>query len=205
MINTTLRVLAKAFGVFNSPDSPSALISLFAIDVGFRFQNRRHMSADPSPLLEVSALQKAYNVPVLVDFDFELQRGEVHALIGSNGAGKSTFARILCGLTHAEGGQIGFEGHPYDARSKREAEHSGVLMVLQELNVIGTLSVAENIFLGRLPRCAGFVRFGELQARAREALARVGLGGLDPVDGVFRKQPRAREDSAGQRRFRSQA
>jgi len=139
------------------------------------------MSADASPLLEVTALQKAYTVPVLVDFDFELQRGEVHALIGSNGAGKSTFARILCGLTPADGGQMRFEDRPYQSRSKREAEHAGVLMVLQELNVIGTLSVAENIFLDRLPRCAGFVRFGELQAKAREALARVGLGSLDPA------------------------
>lgn len=54
----------------------------------------------PAPMLLQSAtrLQKSYNVPVLVDFSFTLQRGEVHALVGSNGAGKSTFARILSGL-----------------------------------------------------------------------------------------------------------
>jgi len=99
----------------------------------------------------------------------------VHALIGSNGAGKSTFARILCGLTPANNGEMQFNGQRYAPRSKREAEHAGIVMVLQELNVIGTLSVAENIFLNRLPRRAGFVRFADLHAQAREALARVGL------------------------------
>ena len=118
---------------------------------------------------------------MLTDFSFELRGGEVHALIGSNGAGKSTFARILCGLTPPNSGEIQFNGHRYAPRSKREAEHAGIVMVLQELNVIGTLSVAENIFLNRLPRRAGFVRFADLHDQAREALARVGLGDLDPA------------------------
>src|ERR1035438_7174262 len=135
----------------------------------------------PAPLLQVTGLHKSYNVPVLTDFSFELLGGEVHALIGSNGAGKSTFARILCGLTPANGGEVQFDGHRYAPRSKREAEHAGIVMVLQELNVIGTLSVAENIFLNRLPRRAGFVRFADLNKQAREALARVGLGDLDPA------------------------
>ena len=133
------------------------------------------------PLLRVSGLQKSYSVPVLVDFDFELQAGEVHALIGSNGAGKSTFARILCGLTPSGGGTLQFDNQPYAPRSKREAEHAGIVMVLQELNVIRTLSVAENLFLNRLPRRAGFVRFGQLREQAREALRRVGLEDLDPA------------------------
>ena len=132
-------------------------------------------------LLRVSALQKSYNVPVLTDFDFELLSGEVHALIGSNGAGKSTFARILCGLTPPNSGEILLAGQPHAPRSKREAEHAGIIMVLQELNVIGTLSVAENIFLNRLPRSAGFVRFGDLHDQARQALAKVGLNHLDPA------------------------
>jgi ABC-type sugar transport system ATPase subunit len=57
-------------------------------------------------LLQVRGLHKSYNVPVLTDFGFELRSGEVHALIGSNGAGKSTFARILCGLTPPNSGEI---------------------------------------------------------------------------------------------------
>src|SRR5580698_7568595 len=112
------------------------------------------------PLLQVTGLQKSYSVPVLVDFDFDLRHGEVHALVGSNGAGKSTFARILCGLTPRDGGEIQFRGETYSPHSKGDAERAGIVMVLQELNVIGTLSVAENIFLNRLPRRGGWVRFG---------------------------------------------
>jgi ribose transport system ATP-binding protein len=137
--------------------------------------------ANAAPLLQVTRLQKSYNVPVLVDFSFTVQRGEVHALVGSNGAGKSTFARILSGLTERDGGDVQLEGRPYNPSSKREAEHAGVIMVLQELNVIGTMSIAENIFLNRLPRRGGFLRFGNLHEEARHALARVGLGGVDPA------------------------
>lgn len=132
------------------------------------------------PLLTVTGLQKSYSVPVLEDFTFEVQPGEVHALIGSNGAGKSTFARILCGLTQADAGEVRLSGHHFAPRSKREAEHAGVVMVLQELNVIGTLTVAENIFLDRLPRKAGFVRYSELNRVATVALSRVGLDLLNP-------------------------
>jgi ribose transport system ATP-binding protein len=135
----------------------------------------------PTPLLHVHGLHKSYSVPVLVEFSFELQGGEVHALIGSNGAGKSTFARILCGLTPANSGQMRLDNQPYAPRSKREAEQAGVVMVLQELNVIPTLSVAENIFLNRLPRRAAFVCYDQLRDQARQALARVGLGDLDPA------------------------
>jgi ribose transport system ATP-binding protein len=137
--------------------------------------------SSPNPLLQVAGLQKSYSVPVLSDFSFELLTGEVHALVGSNGAGKSTFARILSGLTSADAGHIEVMGKPYAPRSKRDAEHAGIVMVMQELNVIGTLTVAENIFLGRLPRRAGFVRFGLLKKMAHEALARVGLEDLDPT------------------------
>jgi ribose transport system ATP-binding protein len=135
----------------------------------------------PPQLLQVTRLQKSYNAPVLVDFSFALQRGEVHALVGSNGAGKSTFARILSGLTQRDGGDIQLEGRPHYPSSKREAEHAGVIMVLQELNVIGTMSIAENIFLNRLPRRGGFLRFAGLHAEARKALARVGLGAINPA------------------------
>src|SRR6516225_9402966 len=100
-----------------------------------------------APLLQVTGLEKSYNVPVLTDFNFDLHRGEVHALVGSNGAGKSTFARILCGLTQRDHGEIRFDGHDHAPKSKREAEHAAIVMVLQELNVIPTLTVAENIFL----------------------------------------------------------
>tara|TARA_R110002096_G_scaffold4493_28_gene20997 strand:+ start:3398 stop:4828 length:1431 start_codon:yes stop_codon:yes gene_type:complete len=125
-----------------------------------------------SRAITIRGLQKSYvpGVPVLRDFDFELATGEVHALVGSNGAGKSTLAKILSGLTPANSGEI--DWHDGDA--------SGVVMVLQELNVIPTLSVAENLFLKALPNKYGMIAEAELREKAVRALARVGLGNLDP-------------------------
>ncbi len=134
-----------------------------------------------APLLNVTGLHKSYSVPVLADFDFELLAGEVHALVGSNGAGKSTFARILCGLTPADRGVITLAGQPHTPATRAQAEAAGVVMVMQELNVIGTLSIAENIFLDRLPSRLGFVRFADLARQARRALERVGLEDIDPT------------------------
>ena len=135
-------------------------------------------SSDPF-LLRVRGLNKSYNVPVLHEFDFDLEAGEVHALVGSNGAGKSTFARILAGLLRSDSGAVTLRGQSFAPPTKRAAEEAGVVMVLQELNVLGTLTVAENLFLNRLPRRCGFVRYTELRRLARQALARVGLGELD--------------------------
>jgi ribose transport system ATP-binding protein len=130
--------------------------------------------------LQVKGLWKSYNVPVLKDFDFTLEAGEVHALVGGNGAGKSTFARILCGLTHRNAGGCFLDGAPYAPRSKQEATKAGVIMVLQELNVISTLSVAENLFFDRLPHHWGVIDRRRLRDEARTALDRVGLKDLDP-------------------------
>src|SRR3990170_679608 len=132
--------------------------------------------ADAPHLLQVTGLQKSYIVAVLEDFSFDVRHGEIHALVGSNGAGKSTFARILSGLTSCDHGNIQLDGRSYAPGSKGEAERAGVTMVLQELNIIGTLSVAENLFLNRLPRRGGFIQLDRLREEASTALARVGLG-----------------------------
>jgi ribose transport system ATP-binding protein len=132
------------------------------------------------PLLEARGLRKAYHAPVLVDFDFTLAAGEVHALVGGNGAGKSTLARILGGLTPADAGEVWLEGRPHQPASRRAAAQAGVVMVLQELNLVSTLTVAENLFLDRLPHRWGWIERGDLRAQARVALARVGLSDLDP-------------------------
>ncbi len=116
-------------------------------------------TSTPAPLLRAAGLHKAYNVPVLIDFDFELAAGEIHALIGSNGAGKSTFARVVAGLTAFQQGILELDGRAHQPADKSEAERAGVVMVLQELNVIGALTVAENIFLDNLPSRFGFVQY----------------------------------------------
>jgi ribose transport system ATP-binding protein len=133
------------------------------------------------PLLTVSGLRMAFGpVTVLSDIHLTLQRGEIHALVGENGAGKSTLSRIIAGLLSPVAGTMALRGQPYSPRTKREAERQGVRMVLQELNLIGTLTVAENLFLEDLPQRLGWIDRPELARRAREALARVGLAEVDP-------------------------
>ena len=119
-------------------------------------------------------------MPVLVDFDFTIRSGEVHALVGGNGAGKSTFARILSGLEHRDGGELFLDGQAYSPGSRAEAQRAGIVMVLQELNIIPTLSVAENLFFDCLPHRWGWIRRKRLMNEAVGALERVGLGHLPP-------------------------
>lgn len=146
--------------------------------------SREEVSSNASQalVLEVRGLFKSYTpgVPVLRDFDIELRRGEVHALVGSNGAGKSTLGKILTGLTPKDEGLLQLHGKPYQPRDKQAAERAGVGMVLQELNVLPTLTVAENLFLPHLPQRLGVIQKGALRQSAREALERVGLQDLDP-------------------------
>lgn len=131
-------------------------------------------------VLSVSGLNKAYNIPVLKNFDFDLKKGEVHALVGSNGAGKSTFANILTGLTPRNSGEILFRNSPYNPSNKQEASAAGINMVLQELNVIPTLTVGENLFLHALPHHKGIIARKELLRDSKQALLRLGLDELDP-------------------------
>ncbi len=133
-----------------------------------------------APLLTIRGLSKAYAVPVLTDVDVDVRAGEVHALMGANGAGKSTLVRILCGLTAADSGSMSLAGAAYAPSSRRAAEDAGVRVVLQELNLFPTLSIAENLFLSRLPRWMGIIDRPTLHARAARALDAVGLSDLDP-------------------------
>jgi ribose transport system ATP-binding protein len=131
--------------------------------------------------LSASGLSKSYGpVRVLTDVAFELRRGEVHALVGENGAGKSTLSRIFAGLTPPDTGTLELAGQPYQPRDRRDAEHHGVRMVLQELNLIGTLTVAESLFLDRLPHRGGWIDRTTLRRQAHAALERVGLTHLNP-------------------------
>src|SRR5262245_592117 len=134
----------------------------------------------PMPLLTLRGLGKSYAAPVLQDVDVDLLPGEVHALMGANGAGKSTLARIVSGLVAPDAGTMTLAGLPYHPRRKAEAEARGVQIVQQELTLIPTLSVAESLFLNRLPSLWGVVRGRALRGQAREALKEVGLDDLDP-------------------------
>src|ERR1700677_562640 len=129
----------------------------------------------PAPLLDICGLNKSFAAPVLRDFDLSVIQGEVHALVGATGAGKSTLAHILAGLLRPDSGKITFLGQPHQPCSRRQARSAGVTLMLQELNVLPMLSVAENLFLPELPSCFGLVNRKKLRAKAQEALVRVGL------------------------------
>ncbi len=136
--------------------------------------------AAEKPLLEVEGVWKWYGQVVLADVGLAVAGGEVHALVGENGAGKSTLARIMAGLTRPDRGRMAWRGEAYAPETKKAAERAGVRLVLQELNLIPTLSVAESIGLGRWPHRWGWVDRGRLEAEGREALRAFGLGGIDP-------------------------
>lgn len=132
------------------------------------------------PRLAARGLRKAYAAPVLVDVDLDLRAGEVHALLGANGAGKSTLTRLVCGLDRADAGTLAIDGAPYAPRTRREAERAGVQLVLQELNLIETLTVAENLALSHLPHRFGVIDRRRLRADAERALATMGIDGMSP-------------------------
>lgn len=133
-----------------------------------------------TPVLSISDIGKTYAQPVLGGINLSLMRGEVLALTGENGAGKSTLSKIIGGLVIPTAGTMVFNGSPYAPQSRGEAEKLGVRMVMQELNLLPTLTVAENLFLDNLPRRAGWIDRRRLREEAIKAMAQVGLEAIDP-------------------------
>jgi len=134
-------------------------------------------------LLRMSGVDKRFGqVAALEGVDFDLEAGEVHALVGENGAGKSTLMKILAGVQPPDAGGMTLADRPVRFASVTEAQAHGVVMVYQELALVPTLSVAENLFLGKLPPLVGY---GALYQRARDLLAQVELD-LDPAGEVGR-------------------
>ncbi len=103
-------------------------------------------------LLRMEGISKSFpGVQALSNCQFELHSGEVHALVGENGAGKSTLMKILGGIYHKDAGHIYLEGHEVEIHTPRLAQHLGISIVHQELNLMPHLTAAQNIFIGREP------------------------------------------------------
>jgi len=104
-------------------------------------------------LVLMQGIDKSFpGVHALDHCQFELRAGEVHALVGENGAGKSTMMKILAGIYAKDSGEIRYRGKPVEIPSPKAAQDLGISMIHQELNLMNHLTVAQNIFIGREPR-----------------------------------------------------
>jgi len=100
-------------------------------------------------LLEVRKATKEFRgVPAIRDIDFTLERGEIHAIVGENGAGKSTLTKVLAGVYPLTSGEMHFDGQPLAPKTPAEALQRGIAMVFQETNLVPSMTVAQNIYLG---------------------------------------------------------
>jgi ribose transport system ATP-binding protein len=132
------------------------------------------------PLLEIHDVDKRFpGVHVLRGVSLRLPASHVLGVVGENGAGKSTLMKILSGAYTADSGRILVDGQPL-AAGPGAALQAGIAVIYQELSLVPDMTVAENMFLGRLPRRGPFTDRGAAREQARAVLARVGLDELDP-------------------------
>lgn len=138
-----------------------------------------------APVLSVRGVGKVYGAnTVLAGVDLDIRAGEIHAVIGENGAGKSTFMKILSGHVAPTHGDMTLMGRPVAFRDPVEAEAAGVVLVHQEILLADDLTVAENLFLGR-----ELTRWGMVDDRAMNETARAGLMALGrsiPADAIVK-------------------
>ncbi|MDR5781904.1 sugar ABC transporter ATP-binding protein [Caballeronia sp. LZ065] len=140
----------------------------------------RAPATSAKPLLRMQGIVKSFpGVKALRGVSLELHAGHVMAIVGENGAGKSSLVKTLSGAYEPDEGAIEIDGMPL-ARGTNAAIEAGVAVIYQELSLINDMTVAENLFLGRMPARNGFVRMREANQMAREALARVGLDNVPP-------------------------
>jgi simple sugar transport system ATP-binding protein len=127
-------------------------------------------------LLQLTGVTKGFpGVKALDQVDFELKSGEVHTLMGENGAGKSTLIKVLTGVMAPDSGRFELAGQTISPRSPLEAQRLGISTVYQEVNLVNSLSVAENLLLGHESKTFGTINWRRGRERAREALARLGM------------------------------
>ncbi len=131
-------------------------------------------------LLEAKGICKQFNgVKVLKNVDLSINYGEVHALMGENGAGKSTIIKIITGVYTKDDGQIFIDGQPVEINNRQDARDCGISVIYQELSLIPALSVMENIFLGQEEIKCGFLDSKSMRERVQSLIDHYQFG-LDP-------------------------
>ncbi|WP_407272142.1 sugar ABC transporter ATP-binding protein [Radiobacillus sp. PE A8.2] len=123
-------------------------------------------------LLKAEGVSKAFpGVQALTKVNFKLRRGEIHSLMGENGAGKSTIIKVLTGVHRKDEGRFFLEDKEIELTSPQSAQEAGISTVYQEVNLCENLSVAENIFIGREPMKNGQINWKEIIKRSEEILS----------------------------------
>ena len=122
-------------------------------------------------LLEMIDIEKKFNgVSVLKKVSIDVVPGEVHALMGENGAGKSTLIKILTGVYPKDGGKIIFNGKECEVNSRQDAAKLGIGVIYQELSLIPTLSVMQNVMLGKEKKQFGLLKTKEMKKQVKELI-----------------------------------
>lgn len=141
---------------------------------------QNHKPSTQTPLLEMRDITKIFpGVVALNAVNLKIQPGEIHLLLGENGAGKSTMIKTIIGVNKPEQGQMYWMGQPVQIGNIQEAYDLGIAVIYQELNNIPCLSIAENMYLGNEKKKAGFINWAEQRRCAQKALERVGLPHID--------------------------
>ena len=133
-------------------------------------------------ILTMKGIDKSFpGVHALDHVDLEVRKGEVHALMGENGAGKSTLMKMLTGIYKKDSGTITYEGKEVEFHNTREAQDAGVVIVHQELNMLGHLTVAQNIFIGREFKKGIRIDDKKMNEEARKLFDRMHID-IDPTE-----------------------
>ena len=137
-------------------------------------------------ILTMKGIDKSYpGVHALDHVDLEVRKGEVHALMGENGAGKSTLMKVLTGIYHKDAGTITYEGKEVEFTNPREAQDAGIVIVHQELNMMGHLTVAQNIFIGREYMNGKLIDDKKMNEEAKKLFDQLGIN-IDPKETMSR-------------------
>ena len=137
-------------------------------------------------ILTMKGIDKSFpGVHALDHVDLEIRKGEVHALMGENGAGKSTLMKVLTGIYKKDSGTITYEGKEVEFHNTREAQDAGVVIVHQELNMLGHLTVAQNIFIGREFKKGISIDDKKMNEEARKLFDRMHID-IDPTETMSR-------------------
>jgi ribose transport system ATP-binding protein len=127
-------------------------------------------------LLDMKGIVKVFNDSrVLDNVDFSVKHGEIHALMGENGAGKSTLIKILTGVYPKDGGEIFIDGEKSEINSRSDAAKLGINVIYQELSLIPTLTVAQNIVLGREDSHGGFLDSRKIKNEVSDLISKYGF------------------------------